>query len=67
MLSEAISFGIICIVIGNLVGFIIGYLFGTKLPKVCKNWNKNYVMEMSLFFTGFLGLYFFTFFKQHLK
>ena len=28
--------------------------FKLDLPKICKSWNKNHVMEICLFFTGFL-------------
>ena len=29
-------------------------MFKVDLPPVCKDWNKNYIMEISLFLTGFL-------------
>ena len=49
---EALVVGIIVVVAGSLVSFLVGLLFKTDLPPVCKDWNKNYVMEISLFFTG---------------
>ena len=52
---HSVLFGILSIIIGNLVGFIVGYFFSVDLPKVCKTWNKNYVMELSLFFTGMIS------------
>lgn len=51
---EAIIVGIAIVVVGTLVSLPIGILFSVDLPPVCKNWNKNYIMEMSLFLTGFL-------------
>ena len=49
---EALVVGIIVVVAGSLVSFLVGLMFKTDLPPVCKDWNKNYVMEISLFFTG---------------
>jgi len=52
---HSVLFGILSIIIGNIVGFIVGYFLSVDLPKVCKTWNKNYVMELSLFFTGMIS------------
>lgn len=52
LLLEAISAGILIVVIGTAVSFIAGKMFTVDLPPTCKEWNKNYVMEISLFFTG---------------
>ena len=51
---EAFVVGIATLVVGTFVGFILGKYFSTNLPVICKNWNKNHIMEISLFFTGFL-------------
>lgn len=51
---EALVVGILTVIIGSMVGYIIGSLFSNNLPKICKEWNKNHVMEISLFFTGFI-------------
>ena len=53
LLKEAIIVGFVLIIIGTIVSFIVGKVFSTDLPPVCKDWNKNYVMEICLFFTGF--------------
>ena len=53
LLIEAVVVGIVTVIVGTLVAFILGKLFSTNLPKICKSWNKNHVMELSLFFTGF--------------
>ena len=47
---EALVVGIIVVVAGSLVSFLVGLMFKTYLPPVCKDWNKNYVMELSLFY-----------------
>ena len=54
LLIESIAVGIITVVVGTIAGLVVGKLFSSNLPKVCKKWNKNHVMEISLFLTGFL-------------
>jgi len=49
---EALVVGIMTVIAGSLVGFLIGMVMKTELPPVCKDWNKNFVMEISLFLTG---------------
>ena len=53
LLIESIAVGIITVVVGTIAGLVVGKLFSSNLPKVCKKWNKNHVMEISLFLTGF--------------
>lgn len=54
LLIEAIVVGISTVIMGTVVSYLIGSLFKTDLPPVCKNWNKFYAMEISLFLTGAL-------------
>ena len=54
LLLEAVVVGIATVVVGSVVGFILGKLMGQDLPAECKKWNKNHIMELSLFITGFL-------------
>lgn len=54
IILEAVTVGILTVIIGNIVGFLISNLSYTDLSKTCKNWNKYYIMELSLFLTGFL-------------
>lgn len=54
LLKEAVVVGIATVVIGTLVGFVMGKLFSMNLPAICKKWNKNHIMEITLFLTGFL-------------
>ncbi len=52
--TEAIVVGISTVIMGTIVSYLIGSFFKVDLPPVCKNWNKNYAMEISLFLTGAL-------------
>ena len=52
---EALVVGIVILGIGSLVSFIAGLMFKSNLPKICKDWNKNHVMEFALFLTGFFA------------
>lgn len=49
VLKEAIIVGFLTVFVGTLIGKI----FKSNVPSQCKNWNKHYVMEKSLFLTGF--------------
>jgi len=51
---EAFVVGIMILVVGSIVGYCIGKLYSVDLPKECKSWNKNHIMELSLFSTGFI-------------
>jgi len=55
LLIEAVFVGAAIVVVGTLVAGLFSYGSKSDLPPVCKDWNKNYVMEMSLFFTGFVS------------
>ena len=52
LLVEAVAVGLTIVVVGTLVSLVVGRMMGTDLPPVCKAWNKNYIMEISLFLTG---------------
>ena len=52
---EAIVVGFIMMAVGTMVGLVVGKSFAVDLPPVCKKWNKNYIMELCLFLTGFIG------------
>ncbi len=58
---EAIVVGIAMVIIGTLVSYFIAKSFAVDLPPVCKKWNKNHLMELSLFLTGVFGHLFFEF------
>ena len=65
LFSEAIFVGISLIILGNLVGFLVGkYYIKPELPSGCSEYNKYYVMELTLFLTGFFFVVFQLFFFQ---
>lgn len=66
LLIEATVVGISTVVMGSIVGFIISQIVlqinkgsgssngsGSSSGKTNGDWNKYYVMEIALFFTGF--------------
>ena len=52
IIAESAIVGVMTVIVGSLVGFILSKFIPSDLPKVCKKWNNFYVMEISLFFTG---------------
>ena len=54
LLIEAFVVGVILVIVGTFTSMIVGKLFSTDLPPACKDWNKNYVMEICLFLSGAL-------------
>jgi hypothetical protein len=54
VLKEAILVGILTVLGGYLASYIVRPFLKVNLPEICKSWNKNHVMEWSLFTTGFL-------------
>lgn len=56
---EALVVGIAVVIFGTVASWFAGLFFKTKLPPVCEDWNKNYVMEIALFLTGVLTHLFF--------
>ena len=56
-LINAIIIGIITVIIGSLIGYIMGQVSHISVPNLCKEWNKYHIMEITLFATGVM-LYF---------
>lgn len=54
VIKEASFVGLLTVVAGYISSFIIRPYFKVDLPEICKEWNKNHLMEASLFATGFL-------------
>jgi len=54
ILIEATVVGVSTVIMGTIVGFIVGQLVTSSVPKGSVEWNKYHVMEIALFFTGFL-------------
>ncbi len=54
LIMEAVSVGILTVIVGNIVALMVSAFLKADLPSVCKDWNKYYAMEVSLFLTGVL-------------
>ena len=52
LIIEALVVGVIVVLVGTFSGFVISKFIVNDMPPVCKDWNKNFIMELSLFFTG---------------
>lgn len=52
IITEALVVGLLTVIIGTIIGFLIAKLTKINLPDICKDWNKYYTMEISLFLTG---------------
>lgn len=50
----ATIFGVLTVLVGYFSGFVMNQMKNSKLPEECADWNKNFIMEKSLFLTGFL-------------
>ena len=51
-IKKSILIGIITVIIGTIISFLLGDSLSVELPVICNSWNKYHVMEISLFFTG---------------
>ena len=54
VLKEATFVGLLTALIGYVASALVKPYFKIDLPEICKSWNKKYLMEASLFATGFL-------------
>lgn len=52
LITESIIVGISIVLFGTITSKLFSEYFKVDLPPVCKEWNKNFVMEITLFFTG---------------
>ena len=57
LIKQSIVFGLLFIIFGHISSKIVKPYFKVDLPEVCKSWNKKYLMEASLFTTGFLAFF----------
>jgi hypothetical protein len=51
LIYEAGAVGIVVVLVGVVVSGIVG-MFHKQTKSVCKDWNKNHVMELTLFLIG---------------
>lgn len=53
---QAVMFGVVAILLGLILSSIFGFL-KPELPEECNEWDKYYVMEVTMFLTGFIIRY----------
>lgn len=51
LVYEAVAIGVLVVVVGVVVSNLVG-MFHNGTKTACKDWNKNHVMEITLFFIG---------------
>ena len=51
LLTECVAVGAVVVVVGVVVSYVVG-MFHEGTKSACKDWNKNHVMEITLFFIG---------------
>ena len=51
LLYEAIAIGFLVVIVGIVISKVIG-MFHKGTKAACKDWNKNHVMELTLFLIG---------------
>ena len=54
VLKEATFVGLLTVFAGYVASMLIKPYFKVDLPEICKSWNKEHIMEASLFVAGFL-------------
>jgi hypothetical protein len=61
---EAVLVGVLVMIVGSLVGFLVSATQiypKVKLPEICSTYNSYFIMEFTLFLTGFFSHLFFEF------
>lgn len=53
IMIEAFVVGLSTVVMGSIVGFVLAKIVSSKNSPQSNEWNKYYIMEISLFLTGF--------------
>ena len=52
--KEAVVIGLLTILAGYIASALVKPFTKVSLPDVCKTWNSKYMLEISLFMTGFI-------------
>lgn len=52
LLAEAVFVGLLVVIVGLIVHFLINKVRPQQTPDHCRDWNKNHIMEICLFVTG---------------
>ena len=50
LIIEGCVVGIVLVIIGIIVTNLFKFINNNNLPDVCKNWNKNYIMEINSYY-----------------
>jgi len=53
---QAVMFGVVSVLIGLILSIVFSFL-KPELPDECSVWDNYYIMEVILFFTGFILRY----------
>lgn len=53
---QAVMFGVVTVLLGLILSLVFGFL-KPELSAECETWDKYYVMEITLFFIGFIMRY----------
>ena len=51
LVIESAAIGVLVVLVGLVVSYVVG-MFHEGTKSACKDWNKNHVMEITLFFIG---------------
>jgi hypothetical protein len=67
LFKEATFVGIFIMIVGYIVSSLLSRFFTKKhYHSECKDWNKNHIMEIALFLTGFMTHLLCEYFKLNL-
>ena len=54
MWVKPIIIGLFLVIMGHVSNHIVKLCEGSQVPPECANWNKDFIMEKSLFISGIL-------------
>ena len=54
LIIEGFAVGIVLVIISVIFTNLFKFINNNNLPDVCKNWNKNHIMEINIFLIGFI-------------
>lgn len=49
---KAFVVGVAVVIVGVIISWIISLIWRKSVPEQCRGWNKNHVMEITLFIIG---------------
>jgi len=54
LIRRSIFFGLVAILAGHIASYIVKMYTQISLPEMVRNFNMKYIMEVTLFVTGFV-------------